>query len=120
MKTLVLEYYDLYQRKHCLTLPYSAKEKIFSSGLKIDASDVLGLIFVCESDFILKPIPHSLREHTNKEVYLCRVYDENDTPLEAIKDFWINKAKEELHRLGEIFIDKKYLHRKIMVKPISI
>ncbi len=120
MKTIVLEYFDIYNKKHCIKLPYEQKGKIFKEGLKIDASDVLGLLFVCDGDFTLYPVKHSVREYADKEVYLCRVYDENNQLLDSIKEILLKKASEEWNRLGEFFIGQEQLYKKLRVQPINV
>ncbi|MCX7862845.1 MAG: hypothetical protein N2449_07600 [Bacteroidales bacterium] len=121
MKTLVLEYFDVYGKKHCIKLPISKKEEVLQSGLTIDASDVLGLLFVCDTEFCLKPVLHSLREHENKEVYFCRVYDDQHRLLDISKGYWIDKVKEEINRLGDFFFDKQTLLQKnVIVQPIKM
>lgn len=121
MKTIVLEYFDVFGKKHCITLPALAKEKILRHGLKIDASDVLGLLFVCDTDFTLRPVAHSVRQHENKEVFFCRVYDEQDRLLDNFKEYWIDVIKQEINRLGDLFIDQNILKRKsVIVQPINV
>lgn len=117
----MLEYFDIYGKKHCIKLPGTAKEKVLSHGLKIDASDVLGLLFVCDTDFTLRPVSHSIRHYENKEIYFCRVYDEHNRLLDNFKEVWINKIKEKISRLGNLFIDQNTMKRKnIIVQPINI
>ncbi len=121
MKTIVLEYFDVYGKKHCIKLPELAKEKILNYGLKIDASDVLGLIFVCDTEFTLRPVAHSVRQYENKEVYLCRVYDEQNRLLDNFKEFWMNKIQDEIKRLGDFFIDENMLKkRSVIIQPINV
>ncbi len=120
MKTIILEYFDIYNKKHSVKIHNNQKEKIFKEGLKIDASDVLGLLFVCDADFTLFPVIHSVREYPDKEVYLCRVYDENNMMLDSIKDILLNKAREEWNRLGEFFINEEQICKKLKVQPLNV
>jgi len=117
MKTLVLEYFDVFNKKHFIKLPYDLKDKVLKEGLKVDASDVLGLHFVCEAEFILLPVVHSLREIQDKEVYLCRIYDEEKNLIDL--KYWYSKAIEELEKLGNMFFDKKYINN-LNVKPLFV
>lgn len=89
MNTIQLEYFDIYNRKHKITVSASQKESIFANGYKIDASDVLGLMFVCDGDFVIKPVVYSIRNEKTKDVYLCRVYDEEGNAVDVQSKKWI-------------------------------
>lgn len=88
MKTIQLEFFDVYNRKHKISVPASQKYEVFNQGYTIDASDVLGVMFVCDGDFILKPVLHSVRNQKNKEVYFCRVYDEDGNAVDVQAKKW--------------------------------
>lgn len=107
MKTIVLEYFNIFGKKQNIILNNVNKEKILREGIKIDSSDILGLLFICDTEFILRPIWYSVKEYNHKEVYLCRVYDEQERLLDNVKDYWIKRVKEETIRLGELFIQDK-------------
>ena len=92
MKTVRLEFFDINNRKQFITIDEKQIEMLFSEGIKIDASDILGIFYVCESDFILKPV--SNRE---KSLITCKVYDEAGNELEKL----IEDKKEEFNTNAE-------------------
>lgn len=92
MKTIQLEFFDINNRKHIITINENQTELLFSEGIKIDASDILGIFYVCESDFILKPFSNK-----EKSLIACNVYDETGKTLEKLKE----DKKEELNTKAE-------------------
>jgi glutamine synthetase len=106
METIKFEYFDIFEHKHSIELEHKQAKRAFETGITVDASDIVGLFFVCDEDFILKPIPHSVRIQKNKKiVYLCRVYDVNGDLLSDIRDFWLRKISTKCKQLGSLFID---------------
>ncbi|NSW44977.1 MAG: hypothetical protein HPY79_04100 [Bacteroidales bacterium] len=92
MKTIELVFFDIYNQKHILKVPFSLKDELFSKGIKIDASDILGLMFVCDDDFILKPANNQPFENN---IYLCQVFDTNGNLLQNIKNKWFKEIKQK-------------------------
>lgn len=88
MKNIKLEFFDIYNHKQTISISASKKDELFKNGFKIDASDVLGLMFVCDADFFLKPVicPNKKTE----DVYFCRVYDEEGNALDVHSKKWID------------------------------
>lgn len=106
METIKFEYFDIFEHKHSIELEHEQAKRALETGITIDASDIVGLFFVCDEEFILQPIPHSVRIQKNKKiVYLCRVFDVNGYPLSDIRDFWLNKLSAKYKQLGSLFID---------------
>jgi len=92
MKTIELVFFDIFNQKHILKVPFSVKEKLFSEGVKIDASDVLGIMFVCDGDFILKP---SINKPCSNESYLCHVFDADGNLLQNVKNKWLAEINQK-------------------------
>lgn len=101
MKTIELEYFDIFNRKHKISVPASKKDEIFSHGYKIDASDFLGIMFVCDGDFILKPVICSKRNEKLKDVYYCRVYDEGGNAVDVQSKKWINELNNKKNQWNQ-------------------
>ncbi len=114
METIKFEYFDIFERKHCIELEQSKVQKAFEQGITVDASDIMGLFFVCDEDFILKPVPYSLRVQKNKKiVYLCRVFDSNGAALSDIRDNWLNKIAAKYKQLSIFFNNNCSLEKNI-------
>jgi len=92
MKTIELFFFDIFNQKHTLKVPFSLKDELFSIGIKIDASDILGIMFVCDDDFILKPANNQPFENN---VYLCQVFDSDGNLLQNIKNKWLKEIKQK-------------------------
>ncbi len=96
MKTIQLEFFDVYNRKHKISVLASQKDEVLNHGYHIDASDVLGIMFVCEGDFLLKPVVYSIRNQKNKEVYFCRVYDEEGNAVDIQAKKWRAEINQKM------------------------
>lgn len=101
MKTIQLEFFDIFNQKHKISVPASQKNEILSKGYKIDASDVLGIMFVCDGDFILKPVIYSIRNEKLKDVYYCRVYDEDGNAVDIQSKKWIDERNKKANQWNQ-------------------
>lgn len=108
MKTIQLEYFDVFNQKHKITVPALQKDEIFAHGYKIDASDVLGIMFVCDGDFILKPVIYSVRNDKLKDVYYCRVYDEDGNAVDIQSKKWIEEWNKKANQWNQFTANIQY------------
>lgn len=92
MKKVQLEFFDFNNCKHTITIDEKQIELLFNEGIKIDASEILGIYYICESDFVLKPY-----KNKNNSLILCKVYDEEGNELEKL----VKDKKEEFSNKTE-------------------
>jgi glutamine synthetase len=77
----------------------------FSFGVKVDASDIIGLTGICETEFILRPdknvrIIHQKSSKITCFCYPCSVTTIDGTDISEISDILMQSALTEAKSLG--------------------
>ncbi len=114
MKNVQVEFFDINNRKHTITIDEKQTEMLFNEGIKIDASDILGIFYVCESDFVLKP-----SENEKSSLISCKVYDESGNELEKLKEDKKEEFSTQAEQIRQFFSDFSFnsIHS---VKPQAV
>lgn len=92
MENYIIEYYDLYNCKHHLRINADELALLYKEQYKIDASEIIGIPFILEADFILKPISNYIQGE--QKIIRCQILDENGNSLELNKEYWLTKVKK--------------------------
>ena len=109
-----LYFSDIVGREKSVCISLSEVKTALIYGIKVDASDIIGLTGICESEFILKPIAKSKRIHRNDDcnmqiIYNCKVTTPDGTNIDELSEDLMKNAIEEARILGFSEYDKQQL-----------